>query len=176
MKKLLMGILVIALLLAGIGFFLPTSYRIEEYVMIRATPVQIHDYVGELKKWDEWTPWLAEDPTIVTTHGDKTTGVGASQSWTGKDGDGELTFTKCDPMTGIAYDMAFITGETRAPAVCEMIYEAKGEKTKVIWTMEGDVGDFMPPVLAGYMNIAMKMQISSMFEQGLETLMIKVEN
>ena len=64
---------------------------------------------------------------------------------------------------------------TRAPAVCAMKYEPAMKGTRVIWTMRGDVGDFMPPVIAGYMTIFMRFSLSSMFEQGLEKLRLEIE-
>ncbi len=137
MKKLLIGLLVLILIAIGIGFVLPTDYRIEESVTIKTSTEKVHALVGDLTMWEKWAPWYEADPSIVNTFGDKTTGVGASQSWTSDSGDGELTFTRCDPATGVAYDMAFIMEGTRAPARCEMNYEAKGTDTKVIWTMEG---------------------------------------
>ncbi len=175
MKKILIGLLVVIVLIVVIGFVLPTKYEIEERVTINAESAKVHELVGELRRWSEWSPWEAADDTIATTYGEKTTGVGASQTWTSDSGDGELTLTACDPATGIAYDMAFILGETRAPATCAMKYVAAGEGTEVIWTMQGDIGDFMPPVVAGYVNWFMKMSISSMCEQGLGKLKIVVE-
>ncbi len=175
MKGLLIGIVVVVLLVAAVGFFLPTAYSIEESVTIDAPPAQVHAFVGDLKKWPEWAPWYEEDPTILTTYGEKTTGVGASQTWTAEDGDGELTLTRSDVQTGIAYEMAFLMGETRAPADCAMSYAVEGGRTTVTWTMTGDLGDMMPPVVAGYMRPLLQKQIGSFFVDGLQTLKSKVE-
>ena len=65
---------------------------------MQATPAQVHAFVGDLEKWDEWTPWIEDDPSIVTTFGEKTVGVGAHQSWTSESGDGELTLTQSDEL------------------------------------------------------------------------------
>ena len=176
MKKVLIVLGIVVVVLLAVGFALPTEYEIEESIVIRATPARIHAWVGDLEQWPAWIPWTEEDPTIVTTYGDKTSGPGASQSWSGKDGDGELTFTACDPSTGIAYDMAFILGDTRAPARSAMTYETNGDETTVVWTMEGDVDDFMPPVVSGYMTPVLKMSIRGAFERGLEKLKTAVES
>lgn len=173
--KILIGILVVLVVLVGVGFFLPTEYAVAKSVTIDAPPAKVHEYVGDLKKWDEFMPWTEDDPTIVTTFGDKTTGVGAHQTWTGKDGEGELTFTKSDPQSGIAYDMAFIMGETRAPSTSAMTYEKVDGGTKVTWTMEGDIADMMPPVLSGYMGLMMEGSIGDLFDRGLTKLKAKVE-
>ena len=153
-----------------IGFFLPTAYAVERKVTINATPEQVHALVGDLKAWPQWAPWEEDDPTIKTTYGEKTTGVGASQSWTGKDGDGELTLTASSPTTGIAYDMAFIQGDMRAPAECAMSYQVADGTTTVTWSMKGDLASMMPPVLSGYMNLTMPSMIGGMFDRGLEKL------
>ena len=173
--KILIGLGVVVVLVVVAGLVMPTTYAIEKEVTVDATPAQVHALVGDLKKWDEWAPWKEEDPTIETTYGPKTTGIGASQTWTSKEGDGELTITKWDETTGIAYDMAFLMEEKRAPAKCAMVYTTEGGKTKVKWTMEGDIADFMPPVLSGLMTPFMKGSIEGMFDKGLKNLKTKVE-
>lgn len=175
-KKILIGLVVLLALVAVVGFLLPTEYTIEKSVTIEAPPDKIHPLVEDLKQWDSWAPWVEQDPTIVTTYGATTKGVGASQTWTSESGNGELTLTKSDPKTGIAYDMAFIMGETRAPSTCAMIYDVQGATTTVTWTIHGDMGDFMPSVVAGLMTPLMKMSISGMFEQGLAKLKTQVES
>jgi hypothetical protein len=175
MKKLLIGLLGLLLVVAIVGVVMPTTYAIEKSVTIQAGPNLVHSYVGDLRQWDSWAPWVEADPTIVTTYGATTTGVGASQTWTSEEGDGELIFTRSDPETGIAYDMAFIMGETRAPADCAMIYDTSAGTTRVTWTMEGDTRDFMPPVIAGLITPLMKGSIGSMFDLGLEKLKTVVE-
>ena len=176
MKLILSGLAAILLLLVVVGFVLPTEYEIEESVAIQATPAQVHAHLEDLEKWPAWAPWVEADPTIVTTYGTTTVGVGASQTWTSESGDGELELTQCDPATGIAYDMAFISGDTRAPAAAAMSYSASGDTTTVTWTMSGDMGEFMPPVVAGLMTPIMKSSIGSMFAQGLDKLKLVVES
>src|SRR5262245_14663703 len=101
MKKVLIGLLVIVLLLALAGLVLPNDYNFSRSVTINATPAQVHALVGDLARWPDWAPWYDEDPTIKTTMGAKTTGVGASQSWTAESGDGKLILTRCDAEQGI---------------------------------------------------------------------------
>ncbi len=173
--KILIGIVVVLVVLAGVGFVLPTEFAVAKSVTIDAPPAKVHEHVGDLKKWDAFMPWAEEDPSMVTTLGEKTTGVGAHQSWTGKDGDGELTFTKSDPKTGVSYDMAFIHGDMRAESKSEMTYEEVAGGTKVTWTIEGDLADMMPPVLAGYMGLMMEGNVGEMFDRGLTKLKAKVE-
>ena len=72
--------------------------------------------------------------------------------------------------------MAFIMDNKRAPANCAMKYVQGGNHTRVTWTMSGDVADFMPPVVRGYMRFFFLSEVSSMFDKGLEKLKATVES
>lgn len=173
--KLLKILGVVLLLLVLVGLFLPTTYDIRREVTIQAPAAAVHVWVGDLTKWPDWTPWQEHDPSTQVTLGPVTSGVGASQSWTSEGGDGELTLTKCSPTEGIAYDMTFVQDGERLPASSTMLYAEQGGGTTVTWMMQGDAADFMPPVVAGYMNLMMKSAISGEFDKGLAKLKQKVE-
>lgn len=166
----LIAVLVVA------GLLIPSRYSIARTKTIAAPPAAVHEFVGHLEKWPEWMPWEQQDPSVVTTLGDKTTGVGASQSWTSsKAGDGEVEFTECDENTGIAYDMAFIMKDKRVPAKASIRYAPTGNGTEVTWSMEGDLASMMPPVARGLMKPIMSGMIGKNFDKGLESLKEKVE-
>ena len=176
MKILKIGIIIIVTLVVLLGIasmVMSDEYDFERSIVIDAEPAAVHAYVGELKSWDEWTPWKQDDPSIEITYGDKTTGVGASQSWTGKDGKGKLTFTRCDVASGIAYDMVFTAEDgTEMPAACAMNYEKSGKGTKVTWTMSGK----LEGMGAGIFAALMPSMAGKMFDRGLESLKKKVES
>ncbi len=171
LKTLLSAIIIIIVVVVVVGLFLPTSYTVERSIVIDASPNRIHEYIGDLKNWDSWSPWKEEDLTLVITHGEKTKGVGASQSWVGDSGDGALTFTKDSPTEGIEYDLVFDGGTY----VCRsaMIYEhLEDGETKVTWTMWGDMGT---PVVGGYFAMMMDSMVGGMFDKGLFNLKNTVE-
>ncbi len=175
MKNVLIGLVVLVALLVVVGFVLPTEYELSESMVIDAQPGTIHAMVGNLERWPDWMPWHDMDPTIKTTLGDKSAGVGASQSWTGKDGDGEVTFTKSDPSSGVEYDMAMIWDESRAESSAKIAYRNVAGGTEVTWSMAGDMSGAMPPVVGGYMTLVMKPSIKSAFRDGLTKLKNQVE-
>jgi len=171
LKTLLSAIIIIIIVVVVVGLFLPTSYTVERSIVIDAPPSRIHEYIGDLKNWDYWSPWKEEDLTLVITHGEKTKGVGASQSWVGDNGDGALTFTKDFPTEGIEYDLVFDGGTY----VCRgaMIYDPLEDgETKVTWTMLGDMGT---PVIGGYFAMMMDSMVGGMFDKGLSNLKNTVE-
>ena len=171
LKNFLLTILLILIIIVVIGLFLPTSYTVERSITIDSTPEKVHEYVGDLTKWDEWTPWEEEDPTIVVTRGEKTKGVGASQSWVGDSGDGALTITKDSPEKGIEYELVFEGGQYECQSA--VIYNVIGDnETEVTWIMSGDMKS---PVIGGYFAILMDTMVGDMFDRGLKNLKSTVE-
>lgn len=170
MKRLGIIAVVIIVLVVVVGLMLPQDYVVSREIVIAAPADQVHAYVGELKKWDDWGPWKDGDPTVEVTLGEKTTGVGASQSWTADSGDGKLVFTQCDASAGIAYDMEFADWDEGCKA--SVTYQAQGEGTLVTWEMTGSVPT---PVIGGYFARMMPGMISPMFELGLQKLKTCVE-
>ncbi|MCY3001103.1 MAG: SRPBCC family protein [Planctomycetota bacterium] len=173
LKKLILALVALVLLFVLVGFLLGSDFKVSRKVTIQADVAKVHELVGELRNWPKWAPWQEDDPTIVTTFGPTTTGVGASQTWTGKDGNGELTFTKCDPATGIVFDMVFINGDTRVPSKCWMSYAPASGGVDVEWGIEGD---FAPmPVIGGYFGTFADSMMGPMFDKGLTKLKAECE-
>lgn len=168
MKKFFLVLLVLLIIAAVVGFLLPHDYRVEESVVINAKPSKIHDFVGDLRRWDDWTPWKEMDPTVSVTFGAETKGVGASQTWTGKDGTGLLKFTASDEDKGIEYEMKL----DEMPSKGAIRYEKMGDSTKVTWSMSGDID---MPVIGGYFALLMPRFVGGSFEKGLTKLKGVVE-
>jgi hypothetical protein len=174
LKIVLTTVAVLILVFVVLGMVLSRDYRVTRSVKIQADVAQVHALVGDLKRWDEWAPFKKADNTIVVTYGPTTTGVGASQSWTSqKDEGGRLTFTKCDPATGIAYDMAFRMGDKEIPAKSWMTYSpASGGGVQVEWGIEGRME---MAVIGGYFATLADTMMGPMFQQGLDELKKKAE-
>ena len=64
----LIAVLVVA------GLVIPSRFRIVRKNTIQASPAAVHAFVGHLEKWPEWMPWEQDDPSIITTRSDQTTG------------------------------------------------------------------------------------------------------
>ncbi len=162
------GVLLISAIIVFVvgGMMLPTEYSLSRDIEIQAKPEAIHEYVGDLKKWDAWAPWKEEDPDIVTTYGEITSGVGASQSWMDSEGGGSLTLTKSSPEQGIEYDLFFDQGTYQCKSAIQYATVAENI-TKVTWSMQGDMNML---IIGGYLAITMDSMIGTMFERGLSKL------
>ncbi len=159
------GLAAMIVLVVGISFFLPKTYHVERTVSIDAPPAQVHRLTSDLRNgWPQWEPWSEADDTIVTTYGELTAGVGASQSWSNKDGSGSLTLTMCDVAVGVEYDMAFNVDQYISKG--KLSYTSTATGTDVTWEMDGDVRG----VVGKYFGYMMDSMVGPMFEQGLESL------
>ncbi len=167
------GVLLVSAMIIFVvgGLVLPTQYSLSRAIEIQAKPETIHEYVGDLKKWDVWAPWKEEDPDIVTTYGEITSGVGASQSWMDSEGGGSLTLTKSSPEQGIEYDLFFDQGTYQCKS--GMQYMTLTENiTRVTWSMQGDMN---MPIIGGYLAMTMDSMVGAMFDRGLSKLKSQVE-
>ncbi len=171
MKKLLGLLLLLIIVLGVVGNFLPTSFTINKTATISSTPAHIHEYVGDLSTWQSWTVWRGSDPEIEITIGEKTTGIGASQSWKDKHGGGSLTFTSWSPEKGIEYDLFFQGGKYKSKSAIQ--YDSSSTtRTRVSWALDGDMN---MPIIGGYLALLMKYSIGNMFQENLNQLKAIVE-
>ena len=164
-------LLILVVTVAVIGLFLPAKYSVERSIVIKSDPENVYMYVGNLKKWDDWAPWKEDDPSAVVTLGEKTSGVGASQSWVGDSGTGALTITDSSPDSGIKYDLLFDGGRYECKGSIQYS-EIKAGDTRVTWAMSGDMGKSLT---SGYFALLMDTMVGSMFEKGLKNLKSVVE-
>jgi len=171
MKKFLSFIFLLLIIIGVVGYFIPTDYSVNKSINISSNASHIHEYVGDLNKWQEWSVWNGEDPDIDITIGDKTSGIGASQSWADKRGGGSLTFTSWSPENGIEYDLIFDGGKYTSQSAIQYDTSSK-TRTRVNWTLNGDMG---MPIIGGYMALFTKFFIGDMFQDSLNQLKTLVE-
>ena len=166
LRKILLVLLAVVLLVVLVGLALPTAFVLERSVVVEAPPAKIHAFVGDLRRWPEWTVWQESSPEMRIELGPTTTGVGASQRWTDPTGAGRLVFTRCDE-AGVAYDMSFVDDGEEMPAKGAIDYAVEGRATRVTWSMSGD---FAVPVVGGWLRLVMLGLIAEDFDKGLAKL------
>ena len=162
---------VILTIFVVVGLILPNQVEIKREIEINASKDIIHEYVNNLDNWPKWSPWLELDPSIQTTIGDVHQGVGASQSWLGNSGGGNLTFTESSVEKGVLYDMSFDGDPTVYQA--GLSYQEKGSKILVRWTMTGEM---KPIIIGNYFALLMDSLVGDSFVTGLEKLKEISEN
>lgn len=164
MKLVKYAVLLVILLAIG-GLFLPSHYSVSRSLVIPDDSAVIHSYVGNLEEWDEWMPWIKADPSIVMTPGEIEEGVGSGMSWTSRNsGSGNLVITDSADDVGLEYDIEIEGNKAKG----SILYETVDAGTRVTWSMRGNVEK--PPVVAPYIALSMDFTMGSMFDQGLRDL------
>jgi len=165
LKKIGFTILGVILLLVIVGFFLPAKYSAKRSIVIKAPVANVFDQVNDLQKWDAWSPWLAEDPSIKITYGEITKGKGASYRWTSeKSGEGSLTIEKSIENAAITTDLDF-TDEGKAKGI--WTFEETDGGTKVTWGINGDAGYNL---INRYFGLMIDTFVGPYFDKGLAKL------
>lgn len=136
-KYIVIFLVVIVAALAVASQLLPSSFRFERSLIIKAGPDKIHPHVNNLRNWPQWTVWnTANDPTLAYTYDGPAEGAGAISKWQSQSGPGSMTLTESDPAKGVKFDLVFGKGN---PTQGSITYASAGTDTKVIWAMSGEV-------------------------------------
>lgn len=129
----IIGIILFILLAAFliIGLFLPKSSYTERSQQINAPAELVFEQVVNLRNWEAWSPFSEADTAMQVTYGDIVSGQGASYSWTGEMGMGELSITGLEEYSRIDYAILF-DGEKEAKG--QWLLEETGEGLTLTWT------------------------------------------
>jgi len=167
----------ITLILAGIflsvivlGLTLPSSYEISRSVTIDSPVDDVHAYLNNIEQWPRWAPWHNTENEVSIRRGKISTGVGASQTWSGEGGTGSLEITQSSLQSGIEYVLHF--GKEEQDTVGNFKYQPNGEQTIVTWTMTGEMS---MPIIGPYAVLIMDSMAGPTLLTGLDKLKAAVE-
>ena len=170
LKIIILIIVAIVVLLLIVGLFLPKNVHTESSISIDAPAKVIFKQVNHLKSWDNWSPFLEDDPNMVTTYEGPEEGVGAKSLWDMEDGSGNLTIVESIPYEKISTDLVF-NGEGEASG--SFLFKEMDEGIKVIWTFDMDNLAYPFEV---YMGCVMDVMMKQYLEKGLLNLKEYCEN
>ena len=78
--RLVAVLLVLFLVVAGIGYFLPHDYEITSTVEIEASPDAVFPLINHVPNWKLWSPWNPDKiQDLKITYSPTEEGVGAGQ-------------------------------------------------------------------------------------------------
>lgn len=169
MKILIRVVLVIlVLIVVGCSYvaFQPSDYDVSRTKTIKAPISTAFNVVNEMKTWEKWGPWHDDDPTIVVTYGEITSGEGAYNSWVSKDGPGNMKTVKVVPNQLIEQKMQF--EEYEPSDVIWKFKEVEGG-TEVTWQMKEDNAPFVFKLFAAFVG-GFDGMLGGMQEKGLDNL------
>ncbi|WP_168196488.1 SRPBCC family protein [Bdellovibrio sp. NC01] len=160
------------LILVAIGFFLPSHWRVERHVVIKATPDRIYPYIANLKNgWPQFSAIDQEERDMSYEYQGPEVGDGAIRILHSKSGGNRVQkITKADPNNGIDYEISMQGGGFVMYGSINMRPDTDG--TKVIWVNAGDMGANPMYKIMGYL---MDSLMGKALQKSLDNLKEKVE-
>ncbi|MEQ8268058.1 MAG: SRPBCC family protein [Parvibaculum sp.] len=176
LKLLLIGVAVLAALVAALFFYAstkPDTLRFSRSTLIEAQPQKIYVLIEDFHRWTEWSPYEHRDPNMKRTFGGAEKGEGATYAWEGNSdiGSGRMEIIEATSPSRILIQLDFIS-PMEAHNIAVFTMEPEGEATLVTWTMEGEANIFSK--VAGIF-IDMDKMVGTDFEAGLAKLKSRAE-
>ena len=173
LKFIFISLAVIIIALAVFVAMQPDAFRVTRSATVSAPATAVFAHVNELHKWEAWNPWQKKDPAMKLTFAGPPAGPGASYSWAGNNevGEGRLTITESRPGELVRLKLEFMKPFT-ATNTADFTFKPEGDKTVVIWSMEGK-NNYVAKALHLVMN--MDKMVGGDFEKGLADMKAAVE-
>jgi uncharacterized protein YndB with AHSA1/START domain len=114
MKSVIKGIVVaiaaVLIIIVGGAYLIPPVAVVERTAVINASPEKIYAIVGNMKRFNEWSPWFSLDPKAEYSFEGPEQGVGQKMSWKSNDpnvGNGSQTITEAVANQKVVTDLDF---------------------------------------------------------------------
>lgn len=171
--RLSLAFVLLSVLLALAGLFLPRSYRVVRATSVAAAPEAVFPLVADLGRWREWSPWAARDPQMETRFSAPTTGAGAWTEWrSGSQGGGRAEILTEQAPERVRYRMTFEGLPVTTEGAFELVALAGGRGTSITWSSEGRLG-WSP--LARWFGLLLRRAEGRELERGLAALRDRAE-
>ena len=85
--------LLLLLSFVALSIFVATQkgdFTVERSKIINSSKSNVFSFVNDYRNWEDFGSWITEDPDIKINYSTLTVGPGASYSWEGKDGNGDM--------------------------------------------------------------------------------------
>jgi hypothetical protein len=156
------GLGAVALLAAG-TMLLPRHVAVERTASFKADPAAIIALASSYDGYQKFNPYKDSDPNLKTEPFGPAAGVGSGFTFESKDGKGTSTVSA---VTASAVTYAIDLGSMGKPTMIISV-APEGEKTKVTWRMEADMG--MNPV-GRVIGLFLDGMMGKTYEQGLKNI------
>ncbi|MES2907134.1 MAG: SRPBCC family protein [Pseudomonadota bacterium] len=172
LKKILIVLIVLIAAFGAVVAMQPADFRIERSQRIAAAPEKIFPYLNNLKRGNEWSPFMKMEPNAKSTFEGPEAGVGAITRWEGdKIGAGSMTIVESKPNELVRSRLDFLK-PMQATNTADYTLRREGNETVVTWSMYGQ-NNFIGKAFNLVMNC--DKMVGSEFENGLNNLKTIVE-
>ena len=166
LKWLFYLIAAVALIIVGGSFLLPGQAVVTRSTEIAAPPDKVFAIVGDLRRFNEFSPWADLDPNIKYTLEGPESGVGQKMNWTSDNadvGNGSQTITSYEPPNFVESQLDF---GMRGNSVASFDLVPSTSGTNVTWTFKSD----LEGIPAKWFGLMFDRWIGADYERGLAKL------
>jgi len=171
-KKIFIGLVALAVILAVIGLILPRHVAVKRSVVINRPASLVYATVNSFVLFPKWSPWQDLYPNMSQYTEGPRDGVGAKLIWKGNDkvGSGTQLITGSKADQSVASDLNFGDMGTAKSLVT---LTPDGNMTRATWTVELDMG---ANPIGHYFGLTMDGMLGKDFASGLGKLKNLVES
>ena len=163
--KIAIVLIVLFVLFAIIGLFLPSTSQVERTTVINAPVAKVFDLVNDLEKKKQWYPWAEKDDKIEISMGKITQGKGATYSWKSENsGNGTLTIIESINNKSLKTSFGF---KEQGEGTRYWSFTETKEGVKVLQGFKTDMGFNIP---GRYFRPLIESKIGEFFDLGLKKL------
>lgn len=172
-SRLIIGIFLLAALMAAVAFALPQQVAVARSTVINAPEGDIFPFLNNPRNFNKWSPWAAKDPNTKYEFSGPEAGIGAKMSWKSDSpdvGQGSQEIIEIEPNASVKIALDF--GEM-GPATASYVLRPSGAGTEVQWHFETDMGN---NPLMRWMGLMLDRWVGKDYEAGLKRLKTLVES
>lgn len=146
------------------------NFDVSETKSIQAPVSMVYQNVNDFKNWEAWGPWKQQDSTMTFLYTDKTSGKGASYSWTSENmGAGSMTTTNAAENASIDQSISFNTPLGESSSEVYWKFTPNNDGTEVTWGMKGE-HSLLEKAFMAFQTENFDASMNSMFNKGLQSL------
>ncbi len=151
---------------------LDSAYMIEKDILIEGSIDDVFKQVGDLKNWQNWSPWKKKDPSLeYTFEGEKSDSAGSVMKWkSASNGAGSVTLLQVSSPNVVSYKLQFDDWSNQPTGEISLIKMV--DQVKVVWTMRGERG-FVDKIF--WTLFKAEAALNEDFELGLQLLKTNIE-
>ena len=170
--RLILGLAVLLLMLAGVGLALPSQVTIARSDVINAPEGIVFSNLNNLRRFNEWSPWAARDPQLKVTFAGPEEGAGARIEWSsGKRSVGEGSMEILESAPSRRIDLAVNFHDLQGQSYFDVVPAGSG--SKVTWGFTYDTG---PNPLRRWTGLMLDRLLGAEFRDGLVKLKDRIES
>ena len=164
-------IVLVAIIIVGGSFFLPSQAVVTRSAEIAAPPEKVFAIVGDMRRFNEFSPWAELDPNIEYKYEGAESGIGQKMSWSSDNanvGSGSQTIVEYQPPNRVASELDF---GSMGKALASWDLEPSGTGTKATWGFQSELGG----IAERWFGLMFDRWIGADYEKGLAKLKAAAE-